>query len=255
MAFVVACFISHIISYPIVTFADSRIIYQPLSHNDNINRNLWQLLGGWKKYLNVKGYACYDEIHFPAMVRAAVVLGLGSGQGLGTGLGSGTGLAPGQGPGLAPGQGLGSGPTFGPATGPGLGVVAAPGQGSAPGSGLGPGLAPGVAPGPGLVPSHHPIVIEEYHNQAADHYAYTSRTTSMYFISTLNDIQDAKGNPYVYLHCGHSKNVETKFTQSLQLLKIETLVNQSYVINFDGIQKLSSINMLTSTYVTNNMIT
>ena len=77
----------------------------------------------------------------------------------------------------------------------------------------------------------------------------------MYFISTNNDIQDPKGKPYVYLHCGHSKNMETKFAQSLQLLKIETLVNQSYVINFDGIQKHSSINMLTSTYVTNNMIT
>ena len=135
-------------------------------------------------------------------------------------------------------------------------VRAATKQGLAPGLGsAGPASAPGQGLGPGPGPPNHPIVIEEYHNQAADHHAYTSRTTSMYFVSTHNDIRDFEGKPYVYLHCGHSKNSETKFTQSLESLKIETLGNLSYVIKFDGKQKESSVHLLTSTYVTKNMIT
>ena len=162
-------------------------------------------------YLNAKGYSCYDEIHFPAIVRAAAA----SKQGLGPGTGQGTGQ----------GQGTGT-----------RSRVISEASG-------------------GLIPSHHPIVIQEYHNQAADHHAYTSHTTSTYFISSHNDIRDYEGKPYVYLHCGHSKNIETKFTQSLQLLKIATLGNQSYVIKFDGKQKISSVHILTSAYVTKNMIT
>ena len=184
-------------------------------------------MGGWTKYLNAKGYSCYDEIHFPAIVRAAA----------------------------ASKQGLGPGTGLGPVTGSGAGLGRGTGLGVGQGTRLGPGTRVISEASGGQIPSHHPIVIQEYHNQAADHHAYTSHTTSTYFISSHNDIRDYEGKPYVYLHCGHSKNIETKFTQSLQLLKIATLGNQSYVIKFDGKQKISSVHILTSAYVTKNMIT